>query len=112
MASGLGHDSQSWCLSESNISRSGRSWRHVEAGHRYTVGTLQLGFARDFFLRIFLGVWIIHNKNLRKVLPEGEVPQNLFKHFPNADKVFMEAPKNHNFHRKPMFLLDFKARTL
>ena len=32
-------------------------------------------------------------KYLRKVLPEGEVPQNLFEHFPNAAKVFMAARK-------------------
>ena len=32
-------------------------------------------------------------KYLRKVLPEGEVPQNLFEHFPNDAKVFMVAPK-------------------
>ena len=29
---------------------------------------------------------------LRKVVPEGEVPQNLFEHFPNWTKVFMLAP--------------------
>ena len=32
-------------------------------------------------------------KYLRKVLLEGEVPQNLFEHFPSEDKVFMVAPK-------------------
>ena len=32
-------------------------------------------------------------KYLRKVLPEGEVPQNLFEHFPSDIKVFMVAPK-------------------
>ena len=32
-------------------------------------------------------------KYLRKVLPEREVPQNLFEHFPNYVKVFMVAPK-------------------
>ena len=32
-------------------------------------------------------------KYLRKVLTEGEVPQNLFEHFPNWVKVFMVAPK-------------------
>ena len=32
-------------------------------------------------------------KYLRKVLPDGEVPQNLFEHFPSDDKVFMVAPK-------------------
>ena len=32
-------------------------------------------------------------KYLRKVLPEGEVTQNLFEHFPNDDKVFMVTTK-------------------
>ena len=32
-------------------------------------------------------------KYLRKVLPEGEVLQNSFEHFPSGDKVFMVAPK-------------------
>ena len=32
-------------------------------------------------------------KYLREVLPEGEVPQNLFEHFPGDVKVFMVAPK-------------------
>ena len=32
-------------------------------------------------------------KYLRKVLPDGEVPQHLFEHFPCADKVFMVVPK-------------------
>ena len=32
-------------------------------------------------------------KYLRKVLPEGEVPQNLFEHFPNGNAVFMVGPK-------------------
>ena len=32
-------------------------------------------------------------KYFRKVLPDGEVPQNLFEHFPNWAKVFMVAPK-------------------
>ena len=32
-------------------------------------------------------------KYLRKVLSEGEVPQNLFDHFPSGDNVFMVAPK-------------------
>ena len=31
-------------------------------------------------------------KYLRKVLPEGEVPQNLFEHFPSVHTVFMVAP--------------------
>ena len=44
-------------------------------------------------------------KDLRTVLSEGEVPQILFKHFPGDDKVFMVAPKNHDFHRKFMFSL-------
>ena len=43
------------------VSRPGRCLRQVEAEHRYTVGTLQLGFSRDFLLRNFLGVWIIHS---------------------------------------------------
>ena len=57
----LQSDSQSWCFSESNISRSGRSWRQVEAELKCNIFTLQPGFARDFFLRIFLGVSIIHS---------------------------------------------------
>ena len=32
-------------------------------------------------------------KYLRNVFPEGEASQKLFEHFPNADKVFMVAPK-------------------
>ena len=36
-------------------------------------------------------------KYLRKVLPEGEVPQNLFEHFPSAVKVFMVSPKITSF---------------
>ena len=32
-------------------------------------------------------------KYLRKVLPKGEVPQNLFEHFPGCFKVFMVAQK-------------------
>ena len=32
-------------------------------------------------------------KYLKKFLPEGEVPQNLFEHFPNWIKVFMVTPK-------------------
>ena len=32
-------------------------------------------------------------KYLRKILPDGEVPPNLFEHFPNADEVFMVVPK-------------------
>ena len=30
---------------------------------------------------------------MRKVLPEGEVPQKIFEDFPRKDKVFMVAPK-------------------
>ena len=36
-------------------------------------------------------------KYLRKVLPEGEVPQNSFEHFPSWIKVFMVVPKIMNF---------------
>ena len=108
----MASDSQSWCFSESNISRSGRSWRQVEAEHRYTVGTLQLGFARDFSYEFSWGYVRSIVKYLRKVLPEGEVPQNSFEHFPNARKVFMVAPKIMIFIENLCFSLDFRARTL
>ena len=49
---------------------------------------------------------------LRKVLPEGEVPQNLFEHFPNCVKVLHGGTKNHSFQRKPVFSLVFGTRAL
>ena len=49
---------------------------------------------------------------LRKIFPAGEVPQNSFDHFPGGYKVFMVVTKHHDFHRKPMFSLVFRARAL
>ena len=51
-------------------------------------------------------------KYLRKVLPEGEVLQNLFEHFPSCDKVFMVAPKIMIFIENLCFFVVFRARTV
>ena len=55
----------------SNISRPGRSLHQVEAEHRYNICTLQLGFAPDFFLRVFLGLcdsqsWCLSESNISR----------------------------------------------
>ena len=94
------------------MSRSGRSWRQVEAEHRHAVGTLQRGLAQDFFLRCFLGLLRFSIIIFDEGVPAEEVPHNLFEHFPRDDKVFMVAPKIMIFTENLCFSCFFRARTL
>ena len=46
-----------------------------------------------FFLQFSWGYGRSIVKYLRKVLPEGEAPQNVFEHFPRCNNAFIVAPK-------------------
>ena len=65
----------------------------VKLGTDITFAPFNLDFLQISSYEFSSGYGIDEVKHLRKVLPEGEVPQNLFEHFPGGDKVFMVARK-------------------